>query len=226
MGNVIARNRVKGKTFEILVDVDKAMKFKKGEGNFNIGEVIAIDSIFLDAKKGDHAGEKDLKESFGTSDVNAVAEKIIKSGEIEVPQEYREKQRSEKLKQAIDFIVRNAVDPRTGRPYTAERIEKSMDEAGVNLQNKPIEMQIKDIVEKLSSIIPIKIETKKVLITIPSRYTGQVYGLIQHYKESEEWLSNGDLKCMLNIPAGAQIDFYDKLNSMTHGSVISEEQKE
>jgi ribosome maturation protein SDO1 len=226
MGNVIARIKANGKNFEILVDVDKALKFRKGEGRYNLNEVVAIDRIFSDSKKGEHASEKDMQTAFGTTEVYTIVEKIIKNGEIQIPQEYRDKQKSEKVKQVVDFIVRNAVDPRTNRPYTAERIEKSIEDAGINIQNKPIEMQIKDIIEKLSRIIPIKIETKKVLITIPARYTGQVYGLIQNYKESEEWLSNGDLKCILKIPAGSQIEFYDKLNAMTHGSVISEEQKE
>lgn len=82
---------------------------------------------------------------------------------------------------------------------------------------------MKDLVHALTKIIPIKIETKRVRITIPARFTGQAYGVIKDYKESEEWLPNGDLQVILNIPAGIQIDFYDKLNGVTHGAVQSEE---
>jgi ribosome maturation protein Sdo1 len=50
-----------------------------------------------------------------------------------------------------------------------------------------------------------------------------VYGLLKEYKESEEWLANGSLQAILNIPAGMQLDFYDKLNHITHGAIHSEE---
>ena len=54
-------------------------------------------------------------------------------------------------------------------------------------------------------------------------HTGKAYGLLAEYKEKEEWLSNGDLQITLNIPVGIQMEFYDKLNSITHGSAITEE---
>ena len=82
---------------------------------------------------------------------------------------------------------------------------------------------MQDLLHKLKEIIPIKIETKKVKLTIPARFTGQVYGILKDYKESEEWLSNGDLQTILNIPSGMLIDFYEKLNDLTHGAVQSEE---
>ncbi|MBS3081582.1 hypothetical protein J4416_01425 [Candidatus Pacearchaeota archaeon] len=47
--------------------------------------------------------------------------------------------------------------------------------------------------------------------------------MLKDYKESEEWLSNGDLQAIMNIPSGLQIDFYDKLNSVTHGAIVSED---
>ena len=69
-------------------------------------------------------------------------------------------------------------------------------------------------------------ETKKIKIKIPAEHTGRAYGLIQDYKEKEEWLSNGSLEVILNIPTGIQSDFYDKLNNITHGSALTEEIKE
>ena len=90
----------------------------------------------------------------------------------------------------------------------------------------PIEQQIGRILEKLKHIIPIKIETKKLRVTVPAVHTGKAYGILKEYKEKEEWLANGDLMCIINLPAGLQIDFYDKLNSITHGSSIVEEIKE
>ena len=225
MTNTIARIKTGGKNFEIIIDnIDKAVEFKKIGGD--VSEFLAIDTIFTDSKKGDHAGEDDLKKAFGTIDFKEIAGKIIKQGEIQISQEFRDNQQDEKTKQIVNFLVKNAVDPRTNNPYTEDRIKTALKEASINIKNKPIESQISEIIRKLISVIPIKIETKKVIITIPAQYTGQAYGVLQTYKESEEWLGNGNLKVLVNIPAGLQMDFYDKLNAITHGAVLSEEVKE
>ena len=42
-------------------------------------------------------------------------------------------------------------------------------------------------------------------------------------KEKENWLNNGDLEVIVSIPAGLTLEFYDKLNSLTHGSALTEE---
>ena len=80
-----------------------------------------------------------------------------------------------------------------------------------------------NVVHKLKEVIPIKLEVKRVKLTIPAQFTGQVYGLLGDYKEKEEWLSNGNLEVVLAIPSGVAIDFFDKINSLTHGAVQSEE---
>jgi len=225
MANVEARLRIKGKEFQVLVDVDKALQLKKGV-DVSIDNVLAIDEVFYDAKKGLKASSSDLEEYFGTSDIREVAEKIIKQGEVVLPSEYKRKELEERTKQIIDFLAKNAVDPSSGMPHSEKRIEEAIEQSGVKIENKPIEQQISSIVSKLKEVLPIKLETKKLKITVPAIHTGKVYGLLQDYKEKEEWLSNGDLSCIINLPAGLQMEFYDKLNSITHGSAIVEEIKE
>ncbi len=225
MVNVEARLKVKGKNFEIIVDVDKAIQMKKGMP-VNIENVLSIDEIFSDHKKGLKVSSADLQTAFGTSDVRAVAEKIVKQGEILLPAEYRKKEQETRVRQMIDFLVRNAIDPITGNPHTETRIMAAIEQAGINIENKPIEQQVTKVLSKLKEIMPIKIETKKLRVVIPAVHTGRAYGVIQEYKESENWLSNGDLACIIHIPAGLEMDFYDKLNGVTHGSAVVEEVKE
>ncbi len=122
----------------------------------------------------------------------------------------------------INLILRNAVD-QNGRPYTEERIKRAVDEVHYNFDNKPAEQQMPVLVEMLQKVIPLRIETKKIKLTIPAQYTGQVYGLLKDFKESEDWLANGNLQAIINIPSGMQMDFYEKLNHITHGAVMSEE---
>jgi len=225
MVNVEARLKIKGKNFEILVDVDKALQLKKGIA-VSIDNVLAIDEVFYDHKKGLKASSTDLKECFDTDDIKEVAEKIVKQGEIVLPTEYKKKEQETKVKQVINFLAKNAIDPTTGNPLSEKRIEEAIKQAGVKIENKPVEQQINSILSKLKEIMPIKIETKKLRITIPAIHTGKAYGLLNENKEKEEWLSNGDLLCIVNIPAGLQMEFYDKLNGITHGSAVVEEIKE
>ena len=223
MPNVEARVRIKGKHYEINVDLDEALKVKNGEGDV----MLALQSlnIYYDLKKGTVASKLDLKEAFGTTDVYEVAEKIILSGEVQKTQEYRDEEREKKIKQVVSLIVRNATD-QNGNPYTEDRIRTAMGEIHYNFDKRPAEQQMQSVIDKLKTIIPIKIETKRIKIIIPAQYTGQLYGLLQENKENEEWLANGNLKVVLNIPAGILMEFYDKINSITHGAVQSSELKQ
>jgi len=223
MANTTARIKKTGKNFEIIVDLDDALKFKKGLSEFIQAET---EFIFKDIKKGEKASEKELKDAFGTTDVNEIVKKIVKEGEIQTTQEYRDAEQEKRFKQVVDFLTRNAYDPQTGRPHTAERIKNALEQANVNIKNTSIENQISEILEKISSLIPIKIETKKVKIKIPALHTGKAYGVVATYKTSENWLNDGSLEVIVEVPSGMIMDFYDKLNGVTHGSAITQEIKE
>lgn len=223
MTNVTARIKKAGKHFEILVNLEDAMKFKKGESGFIQAET---EVIFRDMKKGDRAPEADLEEAFKTTDVNEIVKRIVKEGEILTTQDFRDAEHEKKIKQVVDFLSRNAIDPKTGNPLTPERIKSGLEQAHVNIKNMPIESQINDIMDSLTKIMPIKISTKKVKITIPAMHTGRAYGVVSDYKQSENWLNDGSLEVIVDVPAGIIMDFYDKLNSVTHGSALTEEIKE
>ncbi|MEK6906623.1 MAG: ribosome assembly factor SBDS [Nanoarchaeota archaeon] len=224
MTQTIARIKQAGKHFEILVDMDAALKFKKTGGSSH--DFLEIDRIFSDSKKGQVPPSSDLKNAFGTDDVHEIAEKIVKSGEVLVSQEHRDEERDKKFKQVIDFLATNSVDPKTGNPHTSERIRLALEQAHVNIKNVPIENQIQEIIMEISKVIPIKIEMKKIKITIPAIHTGKSYGIVSQYKEKENWLDNGNLEIVVSVPAGAVMNFFDRLNAVTHGSAITEEIKE
>ena len=221
--NTIARLKQGKKNFEIIVDLDKALGFKKGTNQFL--DFLETDKVFTDSKKGMAASTSDLQEAFGTEDTNIIAEKIVKKGEVLVSQEYRDEEKEKRFKQVVDFLANNSFDPQTKTPHSVERIKNALEQSNINIKNASIESQIKDIVSELNKIIPIKIETKKIKLTIPAIHTGKVYGLINQYKEKENWLPNGDLNMVINLPAGSVFNVFDKLNSMTHGSVLTEEIK-
>ena len=222
MPYVEARIKVKGKHFEIMVDLDEAFKIKNNQGN--IASVMQVPQIFTDVKKGNIASKSDLMSAFNTSDIYEIAKKIILSGEVQKTQEFRDAEKEKKIKQVLNLILRNAVDQH-GRPFTEIRLQSAIKEIHFNFDNRPPEQQLPDLVKKLSTVIPIRIETKKIRLTIPARLTGQTYGLLKDYKENEEWLANGNLVATLAIPSGMLIDFYEKLNQVAHGAIQAEEIK-
>ncbi|HTZ42174.1 MAG TPA: ribosome assembly factor SBDS [Candidatus Omnitrophota bacterium] len=223
MTDTTARIKKAGKNFEIIVDLDSALKFRKGLGNNPGAET---DKIFTDIKKGFAASRSELNAAFGTDDANQIISEIVKKGEILTTQEFRDEEREKRIKQVIDFLAKNSVDPRTGNPHTSERIKNALEQAHVNIKNIPVENQINDILEQITKIIPISVKMKKIRVTIPAMHTGKIYGIINTYKANEEWLSNGSLQADLSIPSGLVMDFYDKLNSVTHGSALTEELKD
>jgi ribosome maturation protein SDO1 len=220
-----ARIRREGMHFEILVEMDDAVKYNKTGGKDG-AIVLEIDKIFTNAKKGEIAAQEDLQKHFGTTNIQAIAEKIVKDGEVEETQEHRSAEQEQKFKQIVDFLATNAIDPQSGNPITTERIKSALEQAKVNIKNKSVEDQINDILGELTKVIPIRIETKKVKITVPAQHTGQAYGIIAKHKESEKWKDDGSLEVLVKVPAGIIMDFYDKLNSITHGSALTEEIKD
>jgi len=78
----------------------------------------------------------------------------------------------------------------------------------------------------LEKIIPIRIEVKKIKVSIPAVYTGKAYGILKDFNiQNEKWNEDGSLDCIVNIPAGLIMDFFDKLNGITHGAAMTEEMK-
>jgi ribosome maturation protein SDO1 len=225
MVDVVAKIKSYGKSFEILVDSDKALAFKKGQGD--IRAVVKTTAVFHDIKKGFRASESDLKQAFGTTEILKIAERIIKEGEIQLPAEYRAKMREAKFRQVVDFLSTNCIDPRTAKPHPAARIEAALKQAGVKIdENKSVDEQIWAILRTVQKILPIKIETKRLALKIPAIYAGKVYGIVKEFMLKEEWLADGSLSCTVELPAASQSTFFDKLNNITHGTALTQELKE
>ena len=216
---VVARLTTHAHHFEILVDPEKAIEAK--EEDIPVGDWVASDEIYKEASKAEKASEESLKEAFGTTDFEEIARKIIQKGDIQITTEQRKEMQREKKKQIINIIARDAVDPRTNMPHPAARIEKAIDEAKVHIDPfKGTQRQIDEIIKKLRPVLPIKFAMARVEIRIPPQYTGKAYGVVHELKKiREEWRNDGSLLVVVEMPAGMQSKIYDKLNSLTHGSV-------
>jgi len=221
--SVIARYKTQGKNFEILVDCENAIAFKTGS-NINLNDVLTAEEIFEDVKKGMHASEIDMKKIFNTEDKKKICEQIIRKGDVQVTAEYQRKLRDIKVKQIIDLIHRNAIDPKTGNPHPPQRIKNAVEEAKIRIDNyKSAEEQIQDIISQLKTILPIKFEVRTLMIKVPAQYAAKSYNSLKLYGKllKEEWQNDGSLVVNIELPAGLQEDLFSKLNNLTHGSIES-----
>ncbi len=216
----IARLKSHGHKFEIVVNPDQAIAFRNGAA-IDIKDILQAQKIFFDAQKGQIAGETELISVFETKDPVAVAEKIIKTGEIQLTTEYREKLREEKKKKIIYIIHRNAVDPKTGFPHPMQRIELALDEAKAHIDEfKSAEDQVKELVDKLRAILPLRFEIVTIETHLPSQYAASAYRILKAYGTvlKDNWQNDGSLLANVEMPAGMQQEYYDAINKATHGS--------
>jgi len=216
----LARIKKFGQNFEISIDPDAAMKYRAGE--VGIDEVLLVDDIFTDAKKGLKATDNELQKVFQTTDTEKIAEIILKSGEIQSTAEQRSGERDQLKKKLIHLIHQQAIDPTTKLPHPVTRIEAALAEGKVPIDyNKSAEDQFDEVVKKLRPIIPISIEMATLTITIPSQYSGKAYNIVSSGSKilKDTWNGDGSWTVSVELPAGMKPDFVEKLNSLTHGEV-------
>ena len=228
----LGRLKTNGEILEVVVDPDLAVEFVESVksrkdpempevGEPDIREVLKSEDIFHDASKGQLASENFLQQVFNTNDKLKIAERILIEGEIQLTSEHRKRIVDAKYKKIIDIIHRNAVDPTTNLPHPVTRIEIAMENAHIKIEPyKKAEDQVEDVLHKLKPILPIKFDIKQIDLIIFREYAHKVYGVLKKYKVlKESWNSDGSLSMRLEVPAGLRVEFIDKINSMTHGSV-------
>ena len=218
---VVARYKKDDDHFEILVDPYVAADFLEGK-DVNILNNLAIDAVFEDARKGDHASEESIQKVFGTDNIEDIAKQIIKKGKIQLTTEQRQKMQEKKRNRIVETISRNAMDPKTKSPHPRQRIELAMKEAGIHIDPfKPVSEQVKSIIETLRPVIPISMDQVRISVKIPAEQIGKAYGTIRNYGslEREDWQSDGSWVGIIKLAAGRQTQFYEKINDVTKGNV-------
>lgn len=211
---------VKEKTFEILVDPDKALEFRRG-AQIDVSDILAVRDVFKDARAGDRVPGADLKGAFATDDVLKCAEIILRKGELHLTSDQKRKMTEEKEKQIVAIIARNAINPQTDLPHPVTRIEASMKEARVHIDPfKSADEQLGDVVKALRPIIPIRLEKKQVAIKFPPNYAQKAIGFVKRIAEmkKDEWLPDGSWVALVEVPAGMLPDLMDAVNRETHGN--------
>ncbi|MDH3277488.1 MAG: ribosome assembly factor SBDS [Nitrosopumilus sp.] len=223
----VVKYSYEGEKFELLVKPDPALDYKLGKKK-DLSSVLVSDDIYTDSSKGTKPSSEKLLKAFKTEDTTEIAQIILQKGDLNLTTEQRRKMIEEKRRQLVEFISKTYVDPRTHLPHPPLRIEQAMKDARISVEpQKNIDEQVKDIVEKLRSIIPLKSESVSLEITIPAQFASQSYAVLKSVGslKNEEWQNNGSLKAILEIPAAARPNVIDRLGSITKGSASVEVMK-
>ncbi len=218
---VIARLEYFGEHFEILVDPEMAADFKRGEA-IEVQEILAVEEVFKDAKKGDKASEEAMIKAFNTTDILDAAATIIKKGHVQLTAQQRKEMTEEKRKKIVATITRESINPQTKLPHPARRIEIAMEECKIHVDPfKSVDEQVNTVLKAIRTKIPIRFERVQVAIKIPGDFSGKVYNIIPEFGKTrkEEWQQDGSWVAVVEIPGGMQDNFYRKLNELTHGQV-------
>ena len=211
-----------GHRFEILADPDLAWAMKRGE-DVDLDDMLASFEVYRDARKGERAPESEVQNVFGTTDIYEVAKRIVREGEVHLTTEQRRKMYEDLRQKIANMIARRTIDPRTGAPHTLQRVLAAMDQAKVHLDIfKRPEDQVQAVIDALRKIIPIRVETKKLELVIPSHYASKLYSHLRRYKVlREHWGDDGSLVVVLDVPAGMLEEVLRDFSSATHGDVQS-----
>ncbi len=214
---------VSGQKFEILVDPNLALQFKKG-AKIDMNSILAYPVIYKDIKSTEVVAETDLQKAFGTKDVFKIAEKIVKEGELQLTTEQRREMVEQKRTQIAAIISKRGINPQTNTPHPMQRILNVMNQSGLNIDPFiDAEFQVDKIVKEIKKSIPLKFQKVLLEFKLPPQFAGKVYSILKTggSVQKEQWLNDGSLQVDLEILAGVQDELFDKISSVTHGDFES-----
>jgi len=219
----LVRYQTGSEKFEIMVDPDKGLAYKRGEPG-EVRNVLLVDTIFTDANKGEKASAEKLENAFGTSDPLEVAEILFEKGIFQLNTQQRREMMEQKWRQIIHIISRTYVDPKTKLPHPPVRIENALEDVRVQIDPlKDADEQVKDVVDALRHILPMSSDKVQIAIKVPAEYTGKSYGIAKDFGEikRDEWQSDGSWIAVVELPAAMQMEMLEALGKSTQGNIQS-----
>ncbi len=161
------------------------------------------------------------------------AKYILKKGELKLPKELRDELISKKEKQIVSYIQKYAINPSTKAPYTPQKIKEALGTlfSGLKVGDKKIRIMLDPlreideelpiIIDALKNIIPIRLEIIVTRIHIPPQFSGIAYGYLAKFGNivKSNWLNDGSLEAVVEVPGGEFLQFHRKLLDLTRGTL-------
>ncbi len=218
-GKSIVRYEKHGRRYELLVNPEPAWLFVQGE-EVEIDDIFEVYIVYENISRGVKSTQDDLNVAFEGLTEREIAIKILKEGKLQLTLDQRNEILKDKRVEIVDFIHIHCINPRENTPIPKDRIENAILDLGVNISYKDdVKSQALEVIDLLKPIMPIRLETAKLAVKIPPSFTGSLYGFVISAGSlvQEEWLSDGSLAVVVNIPSGTQADFLEQITSRTKG---------
>jgi len=208
-----------GKTnFEVACKVGTVLKYRKGQLAFE--NVLSSEEIWKDIKKGDRPSADELKTTFNTDDVKAIAKMIVDKGDVQLTDNERKEILEKKRNEIINYIHKYYIEPKTKTMIPITRIDSALTEIKVRIDpDQPTEKQIQEIIKKLPGVLTIKRAEISGVVSTTHQYLAQVSGVLKKYNvtiQGENYTSAGCEYSVAMVPGD-----YDKiisdLNTTTKG---------
>ncbi len=209
---VLARMEKGGKRYEILVDPDLVDDWRNNPDSVEIGKLLAIEDVFHDARDGERPTSDSIENTFGSQDIYEITKIILEKGSIQLTTAQRKAMIETKKQAIIHQISSSAVDPRSKLPHPHQRIELALEESRYPVDPfKSVESQVKEAIKLLKPLLPLSFETCRLAFRVSGKNYGSVSQFLREYMKKEEWLSNGDWACVVEIPAAMKADIMGKV---------------
>jgi len=215
---IVARYKSGQEKFEVVIDPDKALLYRQGKAQLN--DAVRYPAIYFDAKKGESASGSSLKKVFGTDNIDAVAEQIIRKGEVPQSRSQLQEQLEQTKARLVHLLHCSGVDPRTHAPHPPQRIHAALEQAKYRVDPaKTAEAQLQQALSAIRPIIPVKSEMHTMQLEIPASAIGAAMKLVKGGTTviKEEWTGPGDWRVVVQLPGGLSVDFQESLMAATHG---------
>ena len=206
------------KKFEVITKEGSVRKYRDGKMGWD--NILISDEVYTNWKKGDKPNAKDLKNVFGTSDLQKCLHEIIDKGELQLSSKERKKDYEDKKGEVIYYIHKNYIDPKTHYPHPIHTLETYLEKVNYTIEPQgDTRRQAEDIVKKLQyQGIIFKKGRIDYNLSLNYQYMGKCTNIIHKFADimSERQTSEG-ISYDLSIGPSEVDNFMVDLNKITKG---------
>ncbi|KAJ8600343.1 hypothetical protein CTAYLR_000666 [Chrysophaeum taylorii] len=146
----VAIVRLKG--FEVACYPSKVVDYRAGRET-DLDEVMQIETVFKNVRKGVVAGAKELNKVFKNKSPEEICVEIIKHGELQVSERERSAQQEAMLRDVAVLVSEKTIDNRTGFQPPVGAVEKYMREIHYAAPtSKSAKQQALDVIRRLEPL--------------------------------------------------------------------------
>lgn len=206
--------------YEILTNHGMVEPYREGKIGWN--KVCAVSGVYKDVSKGDCYTFNQLKDVFGTTDIEECMKQIVMEGELQLTTADRKRKTDELKKQIVNHLHKYFLDPKTMKPHPVVLLESAIDRTKVKVSlDQPFQRQVDEIVKKLPEFIAIRKCTMEGSLFIPHAHLGKALSIVAKYAD-DHGKKYTDEGCTIRI--GVVPGCYDALmieiNSATKGEAV------